>query len=65
MISREAAAATSSPSRNESADRPQNPMSLQNTFGSGSNDFYPQKLVQLIGCRDLDAQQRKHKVASG
>jgi hypothetical protein len=65
MISRDAIAATSSPNRIESADRPQNPMSLQSTFGWSDNALYPQKLVQLIGSCDIDGKQAKAHVASG
>jgi hypothetical protein len=29
-------------------------MPVQNTCGSGSYELHPQKLVRLVGCRDLD-----------
>jgi plasmid replication initiation protein len=37
-------------------------MSQQNTDGSGINELHPQKLVQLVGFRDPDAQ--KHEGAA-
>ena len=40
----------------------QGPMSQQNTDGSGINELHPQKLVQLVGFRDPDAQ--KHEGAA-
>ena len=40
----------------------QGPMSQQNTDGSGRNELYPQKLVQLVGFRDPNA--RKHEAAA-
>ena len=37
----------------------QGPMSQQNTDGSGINELHPQKLVQLIGFRNPNAQKRE------
>src|ERR1700674_1755882 len=49
--------------RDVAADcRSQGPMSQQNTDGSGRNELHPQKLVQLVGCRDPNA--RKHEGAA-
>jgi len=38
------------------------PALQQNTDGSGRNDLHPQKLVQLVGFRDPNAQ--KHEGAA-
>jgi hypothetical protein len=54
MISREKVATESSAGRGTTADRahhPQDPMALQNNYGLGANDFQPQKLIRLVGCR--------------
>jgi hypothetical protein len=54
--------ATESPGREKTSDRtdhPQVPMSLQNAYGFDTNDFQPQKLIQLVGCRVLNAPQEK------
>lgn len=55
MISRKLAAAKSSPNREVSVEGEQHagPMPLQNAYGFGSYDLYPQKLVRLVGCHDL------------
>ena len=62
MISRGKVATDSSAGRGKTTDRahhPQDyPMSLQNNCG-GTNDFHPQKLIQLVGCRLLNTQQQK------
>jgi hypothetical protein len=42
--------------------RSQGPMSQQNADGAGRNELHPQKLVQLVGCRDPNA--RKHEGAA-
>ena len=43
--------------RNVAADcGSQGPMSQQNTDGSGRYELHPQKLVQLVGFRDPNAQ---------
>jgi hypothetical protein len=48
------------PKRDVATDRgSQGPMSQQNTGGSGSNELHPQKLVQLVGYRDPNAQKHK------
>jgi hypothetical protein len=31
---------------------------LQNPHGFRANDFHPQKLIRLVGCRMLNAQQQ-------
>jgi hypothetical protein len=36
----------------------QGPMSLQNSCSLASYESHPQKLVRLIGCRDLNAGNR-------
>ena len=60
MISHKVVAAQSSSNRNVSADCTlQGPMSLQNTSDSGSYELHPQKLVRLVGCRDLNARYQK------
>jgi hypothetical protein len=41
--------------------RSQGPMSQQIT-GSGRNELHPQRMVQLVGCRDPNA--RKHEGAA-
>jgi hypothetical protein len=54
MISNKTVAAQFSSSRDVGADGgDQGPMSQQSTHGSGSYELHPQKLVQLVGCRDL------------
>jgi hypothetical protein len=56
MISNKSVAAQFSSSRDVGADGgDQGPMSQQNTHGSGSYELHAQKLVQLVGCRDLNA----------
>ena len=40
----------------------QGPMSQQNTDGSGRDELHPQKLLQLVGFRDPNAQ--KHEGAA-
>jgi hypothetical protein len=48
------------PKRDVATDRgAQGPMSQQNTDGSGRNELHPQKLVQLVGYRDPNAQKHK------
>jgi hypothetical protein len=48
------------PKRDVATDRgAQGPMSQQNTDGSGRNELRPQKLVQLVGYRDPNAQKHK------
>ena len=39
----------------------QGPMSQQDAVGSHGHEMYPQKFVQLVGCRDPNA--AKHEVA--
>jgi hypothetical protein len=39
----------------------QGPMSQQNAAGSHGYEMHPQKLVQLVGCHDPNAE--KHEVA--
>ena len=63
MISHKIAAAQSSPNRDVSVDCGQGPMSLQNPCNYGSYELHPQKLVQLIGCRDLNARNQKVQIA--
>ena len=56
MISNKTVAAQFSSSRDVGADGGnQGPMSQQNTNGPDSYELHPQKLVQLVGCRDLNA----------
>ena len=56
MISNKTVAAQFSSSRDVGPDGGnQGPMAQQNTHGSGSYELHPQKLVQLVGCRDLNA----------
>jgi hypothetical protein len=56
MISNKMVTAQFSSSRDEGADGGhQGPMSQQNTHGFGSHELHPQKLVQLVGCRDRNA----------
>jgi hypothetical protein len=56
MISNNTGAAKFSSSRDVGADGgDQGPMSQQNTPGSGSYELHAQKLVRLVGCRDLKA----------
>lgn len=63
MISLELVAAQSSPNRDVSADnRYQGPMAQQQ-FGLGGYDSHPQKLMQLVGCLDLNAGSRKPHAA--
>ena len=47
------------------ANPPQDSMSVQSTAAFSSNELHPQKLVQLVGCRLLNAQQEKPKSTSG
>lgn len=56
MISRKLAATKSSPNRAVKAEGEHHPdpMPLQNAYGFGSHDLYPQKLVRLVGCHDLN-----------
>jgi hypothetical protein len=64
MISHKIVAAQCSPDRDVSADRGhQGPMSLQNPCNFGSYELHPKKLVQLIGCRDLNARDQKIQIA--
>ena len=64
MISRKIVYAQFSSNRDVSAGcGHQGPMTLQNTCNFGSYELHPQKLVQLIGCRDLNAQNRKVQIA--
>ena len=42
----------------------QGPMSLQNSCSLASYESHPQKLVRLIGCRDLNAGNRNLRTAS-
>ena len=37
----------------------QGPMSQQNTDSSGRNELHPQKMVQLVGFRDPNAQEHE------
>jgi hypothetical protein len=64
MISRKMPALAEVPAKRDVAADcgSQGPMSQQNTDGSGSNELHPQKLVQLVGCRDPNA--RKHDGAA-
>jgi len=56
MISNKTGAAQFSSGRDVGADGgDQGPMALQNTHGSGSYELHAQRLVQLVGCRDLKA----------
>jgi len=56
MISNKTVAAQFSSSRDVGTDGGnQGPMSQQNTHGPDSYELHPQKLVQLVGCRDLNA----------
>jgi hypothetical protein len=41
----------------------QGPMSLQNSCSFASYESHPQKLVRLIGCRDLNARNRNLRTA--
>jgi hypothetical protein len=60
VISHKMVAAQFSSSRDVGADcGHQGPMSQQNSYGFGGNELHPQKLVQLVGCRDLNAQNPK------
>jgi hypothetical protein len=64
MISHKMVAAQFSSSRDVGADcGHQGPMSQQNAHGFGRNELHPQKLVQLVGCRDLNARNQKPQVA--
>jgi hypothetical protein len=67
MISRKIVAAQlfspNRPNRDVSADcGHQGPMPLQDTCNFGSYELHPQKLVQLIGCRDLNARNQKVQI---
>ena len=37
-------------------------MALQNAYGFGSHDLHPQRLVQLVGCRDPNVQYQKPEI---
>jgi hypothetical protein len=63
MISHKIAAAQSSPDRDVSADCGHGPMSLQNPCNQGSYELHPQELLQLIGCCDLSARNKKAQIA--
>jgi hypothetical protein len=64
MVSHKMVAAQISPNQDVSADgERQGPMPLQNTSGVGGYDPHPQKLLQLVGCRDLSLQYQKPKNA--
>jgi hypothetical protein len=65
MISHEAVSTKSSLDGDKCANPPQDPMTLQNMGALGSHKLHPQKLIQLVGCRLLDAPQEKPKIASG
>jgi hypothetical protein len=41
----------------------QGPMSLQDSCSFASYESHPQKLVRLIGCRDLNARNRSLRTA--
>lgn len=64
MISHGKVSTNSSLDGDKCANPPQDPMALQNTGALGSNELHPQKLVQLVGCRLLNAQQEKPKINS-
>jgi len=58
MISLELVAAQSSPNRDVSTDnRHEGPMAQQQ-FGLGGYDSHPQKLMQLVGCREPNSGSR-------
>jgi hypothetical protein len=63
MISLELLAAQSSPNRDASADGGHQGAMAQQQFGLGGYDSHPQKLMQLVGCRDLNAGSRKNDAA--
>jgi hypothetical protein len=65
MVSHKMVAAQISPNRDASADSEghQGPMPLQNTCSVGGYDPHPQKLLQLVGCRDLSLQFQNPKNA--
>ena len=65
MASHKAVATKPSSSRDVSADPGhQGPMSQQNADGFGNHDLHPQKMVQLVGCRDFHAQHQEPNVTS-
>ena len=65
MISRKIVAAQLPPNQDVSAGYGhQGPMSLQNSSSFASYQSHPQKLVRLIGCRDLNAANRSLPMAS-
>jgi hypothetical protein len=64
MISQKFVAAQSSPNRDARAGfGHQGPMSLQNSCNLGSYQLHPQKLVRLVGCRDLNARNQKVEIS--
>jgi hypothetical protein len=63
MISLESVAAQSSPNRDVSADGGHQGPMAQQQFGLGGYDSHPQKLMQLVGCRDLNAGSQKTHTA--
>jgi hypothetical protein len=64
MISHGKVPAKSSLNGDKCANPPQAPMTLQNTGAFSSHELHPQTLIQLVGCRLLDAQQEKPKITS-
>jgi hypothetical protein len=65
MISRKIVAAQLPPNQEVSAGSAhQGPMPLQNSSSFASYQSHPQKLVRLIGCRDLNAANRNLRIAS-
>ncbi len=63
MISHKSVATKPSSSRDVSANLGhQGPMSQQNAYGFGNYDLHPQKMVQLVGCRDFYAEHQETDV---
>ena len=64
MISHKASAARSSPNHDVKGDCGHlGPMSLQNRCNFGGYELHPQKLVQLIGCRDQSVRNKQVRIA--
>lgn len=62
MTSHKIVAGQIAPNRALNSDRRQGPMALQNAYGFGSHDLHPQRLVQLVGCRDPNVQYQKPEI---
>ena len=62
MISHKEVAAQFSNRDVSADDGHQGPMAQQHTCDFGGYELHPQKLVQLVGCRDLNAQHQRPKI---